>query len=219
MLTPAFFLTSCVVAAIAYLLGSVNCAIVVSWLFAGEDIRKHGSGNAGMTNMLRVYGKKLAALTAAGDFLKAVVAVLLGRLAFWLAGLLTLPLDAGYIAGLFVMLGHLFPVYFGFKGGKGVMTTLGVILMVDPLVFLIIAVVFIPLVFATRIVSLGSVLGSICYPFITWGVRHFQGRDPRYDVISSAVLAAIILVMHKDNIKRLMSGTEKRIEKKRESDK
>lgn len=208
MSAPLFWITTALVAVAAYLLGSINTAIIVSHFWAGDDIRKHGSGNAGMTNMLRIYGKGPATLTAVGDFLKAVVAVLLGRLAFWLAGLDYLPLDAGYLAGLFVLLGHLFPLYFHFKGGKGVMTCLGVMLVVNPIAFLIIAVVFVPLVFITKIVSLSSVLGAACYPFVTWGVLHFIGREPLYDSICAAIIAVIILVMHKSNIKRLLTGTE-----------
>lgn len=209
MFTPTFFVCAAIVAAVSYLLGSVNCAIVVSWLYAGEDIRKHGSGNAGMTNMLRTYGKGPAALTALGDFLKAVVAVLIGRIAFGLAGL-TVPLDPGYLAALFVLLGHLFPIYFGFKGGKGVMTSLGAILMVNPLAFLALAVLFVPLVFFTRIVSIGSVLGAAAFPFITWAVRWLQGREPLYDTVCAVVISVIVLVMHKENIVRLVKGQERR---------
>lgn len=211
MITPIFVLSFAIVAVISYLLGSINSAIIVSHFYAGDDIRKHGSGNAGMTNILRTYGKGPAALTALGDFLKAVIAVLLGRLVFYLAALTPQTgyhLDAGYVAGLFVMLGHLFPVYFKFRGGKGVMTTLGVILIVNPVAFLLIIIVFIPLIFATKIVSLSSVVGAVCYPFIIWGVLHFQGREPLYDTICAAVIAVIILYMHRSNIKRLLTGTE-----------
>jgi glycerol-3-phosphate acyltransferase PlsY len=211
MLTPIFFLAAGAVAAIAYLLGSLNCAIIVSRLHAKDDVRSYGSGNAGMTNMLRTYGKGPAILTAAGDFAKSVAAVLLGRLIFRLTGLdQSVPLDAGYIAGLFALVGHLFPLYFGFKGGKGVITTLGVIFLTDPVVFLIIAAVFIPLVFITRIVSICSILGAAAYPLLTWGFHILQSREPLYDTIFAAVVAAIVIFMHRANIVRLLNGTENR---------
>lgn len=217
MFSVQFYLALALTALIAYLLGSINCAIIVSYFYAKDDIRKHGSGNAGMTNMLRTYGKLPAALTAVGDFLKAVLSVFAGRLIFDLMGMgiqTGFPVDAGYIAGFFVLLGHLFPLYFKFKGGKGVITTLGVMLVVNPIAFLIIAVVFIPLIFITRIVSIGSVLGAICYPFVTFGTLYFFDRPPLYDTLSSAVIALIIIVMHRDNIKRLLNGTENKFSPK-----
>lgn len=216
MFTPNVLIAILVVALVSYLLGSINSAIIVSHIHAKDDVRRHGSGNAGMTNILRTYGKGPAVATAMGDFFKAVLAVLLGRLAFHLAGFPEdFPLDAGYIAGLFVLLGHLFPVYFRFKGGKGVMTTLGVILMVNPIAFLIIALIFVPLVFITKIVSFSSVLGAIVFPFVTWGVRYFQGREPLYDTISAGIIAVIILYMHRDNITRLLNGTENKFGQKK----
>ncbi|MGI6403695.1 MAG: glycerol-3-phosphate 1-O-acyltransferase PlsY [Oscillospiraceae bacterium] len=197
------------IALLSYLIGSISFAIIVSRLYAGDDVRRHGSGNAGMTNMLRTYGKGPAALTFLGDFFKAAVAIALSRWILAWAGV-TLPLDVGYIAGLSALLGHLFPVYFHFKGGKGVASSLGIIVCINPLVFLIIAVVFVPLVFITRIVSLASVLGALFYPFITWLVLSRQGADPWCDTLGAAVIGALVLVMHRDNIKRLLTGTERR---------
>lgn len=217
MFTTGFYVALILVAVGAYLLGSINTAIIVSHIHAGDDVRNHGSGNAGMTNMLRTYGKGPAAFTAMGDFLKAVLAVVLGRVVFTLAGFTPdngFPLDAGYIAGLCVLLGHIFPIYFRFKGGKGVMAALGVILVVNPLAFLVIAVIFIPLVFITRIVSIGSVLGSIAYPFVTWAVLYLLGKEPLYDTLCAAIIGILILYMHRDNIKRLLSGTENKFERK-----
>jgi len=199
-----------------YLLGSINSAIVLSRLMFKDDIRRHGSGNAGMTNMLRIYGKKAAALTAAGDFLKAAAAIALSRMALSYLGA-ELPLDIGYIAGFFALLGHLFPVYFRFKGGKGIMSTLGIIFCVNPLAFLIIAVTFVPLVLLVRIVSLMSVLGAIIYPFLTWAVLAFQNKPVLYDTLCSCVFAVIVLIMHRENIKRLIKGTEPRFSRKRKS--
>lgn len=198
-----------VVAVGSYLLGSINFAIIISRFYARDDVRRHGSGSAGMTNMLRTYGKLPAALTAAGDFLKTAVAIAISRLLSSRLGV-EIPVDMGYLSGLFVMLGHLFPLYFGFKGGKGVVTTLGVIFCVNPIVFAIIAVIFIPLVFITRIVSLGSVLGAIAYPIITWIVLSVRGEEPLYDTLLASLFGIIVLVMHRDNIKRLLTGTENR---------
>ena len=204
-------------ALIGYLLGSLNTAIIVSRLLKGDDIRRHGSGNAGMTNMLRTYGKGCAALTVIGDFLKPAVAILLSRWAVAYFGVY-LPVDIGYIAGIGAMLGHLFPVYFRFKGGKGAVTALGVMCLVNPPAFAIIALVFIPMIFITRIVSLSSLLGAFFYPFITWGVLFFQGRPILYDSLMAAVIGVLIIVMHKDNIKRLLNGTENRFGSKKQSE-
>ncbi|MCL2578938.1 MAG: glycerol-3-phosphate 1-O-acyltransferase PlsY [Oscillospiraceae bacterium] len=202
---------------LGYLMGSVNAAIIVSRLLKGDDIRRHGSGNAGMTNMLRTYGKGPAALTAAVDFLKATVAIILAR---WLVDVfdLAMLIDVGYLAGLGALTGHLFPLYFHFKGGKGVITALGVLLCVNPLVFAIVAAVFIPLIFITRIVSLCSVIGAASLPFVTWAVRTYQGQPPLWDALFAAAIGAIIIVMHRENIKRLRSGTEHRFgsQKKKE---
>lgn len=198
-----YILISC---ALAYLLGSVNFAIIVSRVMGG-DVREHGSGNAGMTNILRTYGKLPAVLTALGDLAKALAAVVLARVL--IAQAIPDPVfDIGYLAGIFVMLGHVYPIFFKFRGGKGVMTSLGVILVVDPVAFIIIAVIFIPLIFITRIVSIGSVLGAASFPIITLVVRLIQGRNPLYDTLLACVYTVIILVMHRDNIKRLLSGTE-----------
>lgn len=212
-MTTTWWIAAVVVAGISYLLGSINSAIIVSKLYAGDDIRKYGSGNAGMTNMLRTYGKGPAAFTALGDFFKAVLAVALGRMIFGWIGELPLPMDAGYLAGLFVLLGHLFPVYFHFKGGKGAMTTLGVMLMVSPIAFLILAGLLIPLIFFTRIVSLSSIIGAIAFPFVIWGVGTLQNQVSVYEIIGAAMIGLIILWMHRDNICRLLAGTENRFGK------
>ena len=195
------------VAAGSYLIGSVSFAILISKLISGEDIRTKGSGNAGMTNVLRIYGKGPATVTAAGDFLKAVLAIFLSRVLFHRLGVSDV-LDAGYIAGLFVLLGHIYPLYFGLRGGKGVMTTLGIIFVVNPLVFLIIAVIFVPVVFITKIVSVASVFGAISYPVITWLTDYLRGRPAFFDVMFSGIYMAVLLYMHRSNIKRLLNGTE-----------
>jgi glycerol-3-phosphate acyltransferase PlsY len=197
----------------AYLLGSVNFAIIVSRLHAKDDVRKHGSGNAGMTNILRTYGKGPAAVTALGDLAKTVIAIFLAKWIFAQAGFL--DIDPGYIAGLFVILGHVYPVYFGFRGGKGVITTLGVMLIVNPVAFLIIVAIFVPLIFITKIVSLSSVLGAILYPILTYAFTYMQGGPIRYNTAFALLYAAIVLYGHRDNIKRLLRGEENKFGQKK----
>jgi glycerol-3-phosphate acyltransferase PlsY len=201
------------VAAAAYLLGSVNFAIIISRVYAKDDVRKHGSGNAGMTNILRTYGKIPAAITALGDIAKTVGAIFLAKLIFSQMGFA--DIDPGYIAGLFVILGHIYPVYFGFRGGKGVITTLGVMLIVNPIVFLIIVAIFVPLVFITKIVSLSSILGAILYPILTFAFTYMQNGPVRYNSLFSLVYAAIVLIGHRENIKRLLKGEENKFGQKK----
>jgi len=197
-------------AVLSYLLGSLNFAIIISRIF-GDDVRRHGSGSAGMTNILRTYGKGPAACTLAGDFLKTILAIFLARFLFAWVGITAL--DAGYYAGLFVLLGHLYPLYFGFKGGKGVVTSMAIMLCVNPLAFLIVAVIFIPFVFAVKIVSLASILGAIAFPLVTCIVRLIQGRDALLDTLCASVIGLIVIIKHRDNIKRLLNGTENKFGK------
>lgn len=196
-----------------YLLGSVSFSIIVSRVFKGEDIRNFGSKNAGMTNILRTYGKKYALMCGAGDFCKGLLAVLIGRLIFSLMGLTLF--DAGYPAGIAAMLGHLFPLYFGFKGGKGVLTGLGVMVSLSPVTFICVLAVALPLLYFTRIVSLASITGAILYPFFTVIVHKLQNRPALLDGVFAAVCGAIVLYMHRANIKRLLNGTEYRFGQKK----
>ena len=204
------------VALVSYLIGSVSFAVIVSRVGAQDDVRRHGSGNAGMTNILRNYGKKMAALTAVGDFGKGVVAVALGRLLFpLLTGDAAALVDAGYVAGFFVILGHIFPLYFGFKGGKGVLTGLGVLLMLDPVVFAILVVLLVPVVFLVRIVSLVSILGYALFPVFTVLVNWLRGDPFLFKLCFAACIAAIGIFMHRSNIQRLLNGTEYRFGQKK----
>lgn len=206
------------VALVSYLIGSVSFAVIVSRVGAQDDVRRHGSGNAGMTNILRNYGKKMAALTAIGDFGKGVVAVALGRLLFpLLAGEAAALVDAGYVAGFFVILGHLFPLYFGFRGGKGVLTGLGVLLMLDPVVFAILLVLLLPVVFLVRIVSLASVLGYALFPMFTVVVNWLRGDPFLFKLCFAVCIAAIGIFMHRSNIRRLLNGTEYRFGQKKDA--
>ncbi len=199
-------LFAAVLALVSYLLGSVSFAVIVSRIGAKDDVRNHGSGNAGMTNILRSYGKKMAAFTAIGDFGKGVIAVALGRIIFSLAGIQ--GIDAGYIAGLFVILGHLYPLFFGFKGGKGVLTSLGAAVIVSPIPFLVIAGIAIPTVFAVKIVSLISIIGFALYPVVVVAVDLLLNKPFLGELIFALVVSGLGIWKHRGNIQRLRAGTE-----------
>ncbi|MBC8585741.1 glycerol-3-phosphate 1-O-acyltransferase PlsY [Youxingia wuxianensis] len=212
-LTADFLGMSALVAIISYLIGSVSFAVIISRTFEKEDIRNFGSGNAGMTNILRNYGKKLAVLTAVGDFGKALVAVALGRLLYQMAGIT--QSDGGYIAGLCVILGHLYPVFFKFKGGKGVLTSLGVILILNPWVFLMLVVLLLPFVLIVKIVSLTVLIGYILFPIFTYFVSRAQGAPVVSNVIFALMISAMGAYAHRENIQRLRNGTEYRFGEKK----
>ena len=154
----------------AYLLGSIDTGILVSRFVYHDDVRRHGSGAAGMTNMLRTFGKKAAAMTAAGDVLKGVLAVCIGR---WLFGFMSGELFSQYLgvylAAILAVIGHLKPIYFGFKGGKGVLVAGGAILAVQPILLPFLVVIFLICLIPTGMVSLGSIVMAVCYPFLTLG--------------------------------------------------
>ncbi len=194
--------TCCVITMIsAYLLGSINFAIIISGKQYKQDIRSFGSKNAGMTNMMRTYGKKAAGLTLLGDALKAVLSCLIG---YALAG----PLGA-YIAGLFCILGHVFPVYYRFKGGKGVVTAAITVLMCDPFVFVVLFAIFAIIVLCTKYISLGSVICMLLYPIMLDRISKLfnDGQTSPY-VLFAFAMAIIIVAKHWTNIKRLMQGKE-----------
>ena len=190
----------------AYLLGSINNSIVVGHMFGVKDIREQGSGNAGSTNVLRIIGIEAAALTFAGDVLKGVIAPLIAY--YFCDKSLTWTLAAGYAA----VFGHVFPLYFGFKGGKGVATSFGAVLTISVLtgkfyIPLILLAVFIVVVAVSRYVSLGSVLVMAAYPIIIAFL--FKGN---YTYLVFAVLTALTgILKHKKNIIRLAGGTESKI--------
>lgn len=198
------------IALFGYLLGSLNFSIILSRL-RGDDVRSHGSGNAGMTNMLRTYGKLPAAMTFIGDFLKGTLAVVLGRMVAGAA----LAVYGGLFGALGALLGHMFPLYFGFKGGKGVATGLGLLAALDPASFLIVAVIFIPIAPITGYVSLASVLGAGSFAFVLLGRRWLQGAVDPVEMAMAFLLGAIIVFNHRKNIKRLLNGTERKFSRKK----
>ena len=195
-----FIISVAVVIIAAYLLGSINFAIIISGKKYKQDIRDHGSKNAGMTNMMRTYGKKAAGLTLLGDALKAVAACLVGYVLIGSLG--------AYIAGLFCILGHIFPIFYKFKGGKGVVTTAVAILMCNPLVFVVLFLLFVIIVLFTRYISLGSVVCVMLYPLLLDSVsRIFTGHPTPY-VVFAMITAVVVVVKHWGNIKRLAAGKE-----------
>lgn len=186
---------------IPYLIGSVNPAIIFSRLFFNDDIREHGSGNAGTTNTLRTYGKKMAVLILFLDFLKAVISVVIGSL------ILPSQLGGGAIAGIFVILGHSFPVYYKFRGGKGVACLGGVVLMLSPISFIILVSLFVAIVLMSKFVSLASIMCVMLWPVLHFAFYPLQA----WTTIASIVIMIIIVFMHRENIKRLMAGKESKI--------
>ena len=204
-----------IVAIIAYLIGSINFSVLISKKMAGFDVREKGSGNAGTTNMLRSVGKKAAVITLVCDILKGVVsiviAIIVGNIAKNLDRELLLQ-----IAGIAVVLGHTFPVFFGFKGGKGVATSLGVLLMSNWQIGLICLVFAVVLMALTRMVSLGSCAAAVLFPVLTLFInQHYtvltDGKSGRVYFIYSVILAIIVLYNHRGNIKRILSGTENKL--------
>lgn len=182
-----------------YLLGSLNFAIIISGRTYKQDIRNFGSKNAGMTNMMRTYGKKAAALTLLGDAMKAVVAGLIGYAVLGQLG--------AYVAGLACVVGHMFPVFYKFKGGKGVVTAAISILMCNPFVFVIVIVLFVIIVAMTKYISLGSIMCAFIYPFILNAVDGFMYGGCPY-VAFALIISVLLIYKHKENFKRLRAGTE-----------
>ena len=206
---------------VPYLLGSLNFGVMISRRQYKDDIRTHGSGNAGATNMLRTFGTKAGILTMAGDMLKAVVAVGLGYLIIgvnaWVPGEGGVPYRmvdqfGAAIAGLFVMLGHMFPIFFKFKGGKGVSASAMVILMLSPVTAVVCLVTFLIVVIGTRYVSLGSVMALSMFPIVlnAWSHAYDPPRNATGCMIS-VVMAVLVVFMHRENLKRLMNHTESKI--------
>ena len=200
---------SAIIAIVAYLIGSINFSVILSKKMAGFDVREKGSGNAGTTNMLRSVGKKAAAITLVCDILKGVVAILIAMIMNKIFkdsnGALLVQ-----IAGVAVILGHTFPIFFKFKGGKGVATSLGVLIMSNWQIGLICLVFALILIILTQMVSVGSIAAAILYPVLTLFIPQNYIIPGNY-IIYSVILAVIIVFNHRENVKRLLSGTENRI--------
>lgn len=201
--------TYIVVTIIAYLLGSISFSVIISKKMTGFDVREKGSGNAGSTNVLRTVGKKAAILTLICDCLKGIVAILIAVL----ASKIVKGTDAGLLvqlAGVAVVIGHTFPIFFKFKGGKGVATSLGVLLIINWQIGLICLVFALTLMALTRFVSLGSVSAAILFPILTIFIQENYIVPGNY-IIFGVVLAAIVVFNHRANVKRLLTGTENKL--------
>ena len=212
---------------IAYLIGSLNPAIIITRLKTGKDIRTMGSGNAGFTNVLRSVGKGPAIATIVCDYLKGIIGVLIG---WWIFSQLTVTNDVApveyviygrYLAGLFVILGHSFPIYYGFRGGKSVVTANALMLVVDWRVFLIVLGTFLIIFFATKLISLGSIICAGLYPVYTLLITYFLDYLPnlgtenelrfRFVLISTgcAFLVGAIIIVYFRN-KRLDGAAQEK---------
>ena len=191
-----------IIALIAYFCGCFNGAVIVSKYILRDDVRTHGSGNAGLTNFYRTFGGPLTLVVILTDVLKAVVAVSVGA---WLAGMAApeMIVYAKFWGGLFCLLGHMFPCMFGFKGGKGILSGGTIAIMLDWRIALVVWGGFILLVLLTRYVSLGSVWAGGSFPFAAF----FVYRDWKLAVLA-ACMGWLVVYMHRANIKRLLTGTE-----------
>ena len=204
-----------IMAIIAYLIGSINFSILISKKKAGFDIREKGSGNAGTTNMLRSVGKGAALITLILDILKGVVTVWVSIFySFILYKIFILSLNSAFlvqIAGIFVILGHTFPIYFAFKGGKGVATTLGILLVTNWHVGLICLVFALILIALTKMVSVGALGAAILFPVLVVFSDQISFIKPGNYIIYSIIIAIIVCFNHRANIQRLLNGTENKI--------
>lgn len=186
---------------IAYLLGSINTSIIVSKIMIGDDIRNHGSGNAGATNTLRTVGKKGAFFVVLGDVLKTVIAIIVARLISHDNS------QATYIAGIGAVLGHNFPVYFKFRGGKGIIVSTVAMLFADSILGLFVVIISIGIMAVSRYVSLGSISGAVLFVIFS---LIFHGQESDF-VVFAFILALLAIYMHRSNVKRLLSGTENKL--------
>lgn len=198
-----------IVAIIAYAIGSISFSVIISRKMAGFDVREKGSGNAGSTNMLRSVGKKAALLTLVCDILKGVIAIfiaiIVGKINSEVNGAILVQ-----IAAFLVVVGHTFPIFFEFRGGKGVATSLGVILLVNWKIGLICLVFALILMILTRMVSLGSISAAILFPVLTVFIDECYIVEGNY-IIFGIIMAIFIAYNHRSNIKRLLNGTENKI--------
>ena len=211
VLVPAVF----GVAIAAYLLGSINSAIIVSKVIFGEDVRTKGSGNAGTTNVLRNYGKKAALFTLLGDMLKTALSILIAGIFFgfkYVGGVSVSEMC--YIAGLFSVIGHVFPIYYKLRGGKGVLSTATLALILSPICALILIAIFVGIVAFSKFVSLGSVTAVALYPVVLNGYFAVLagGTPPMPLMVLTTILLAILIVWcHRANLARISRGEENKL--------
>ena len=217
----AFIWQLIVIAMVGYLIGSVNLSIILSHLMGKGDIRNYGSGNAGTTNTLRTLGKLPALAVLIFDIFKGAIAIIIG---VWLMGLGTLNREPEYmqlaieyaelIAGFFAIFGHNFPIYYGFKGGKGIATSLGVIITIEPIIGATCALFGVVLILASRMVSLGSIFAAFLYPVLVFTLGEAYPAELVYRIpycIFALVLGSLAIYRHRANIDRLLKGTENKL--------
>ena len=186
---------------VPYLLGSVNPAVLISRHRPGGDVRDYGDGSAGTGNMLRVYGKKYAAITL-------VCEALLTAAAYWFGFFLFFGYTGGGIAGFFAVFGHIFPVFAKFRGGKGVVCLAVVALCISPLTFAILLAIWLVVAFGTRFVSLASVMSALLFPLI---LRAFTGESAGLAVAMAVAASVTVVIRHKENLSRLYHGKEPKL--------
>lgn len=196
-----------IAAVISYAIGSIMSSVIISRKMAGFDVREKGSKNAGSTNVLRTVGKKAAILTLICDVLKGVIAILIAMLIAKIAKIEN-PLLIKYVAGLAVALGHTFPIFFEFRGGKGVATSLGVLLMLNWKIGLISLIFALVLMAITKMVSVGSISAAILYPILVLFMQ--EGKNFGVILLSFAI-AGLVIFNHRSNIKRLKEGKENKL--------
>ena len=196
-----------IIVLIAYLLGNISTSYIVAKRMMGVDIRTQGSGNAGSTNVLRTLGKKAGAITFVGDVLKGIVAVVIAK---GIAKYVGADIDtAGYLAVFGVVAGHNWPVLLGFRGGKGVATSLGSMIAVNPIMALSCFTIFLVIVAVTKYVSLGSIVSISMSPIFMLISQDIKG------VYATLFLSISVIYTHKDNIKRLLNKTERKLGEKK----
>lgn len=188
-----------VIALVSYLVGSLNFSILIS-RFYGKDVRDGGSGNAGATNMTRQFGKKAGIFTFVGDFSKAFIMTVLGIMVFGRLG--------GLIAGLLCIVGHAFPLYFKFRGGKGVACVVAVVLLTSPISFFVLALIYAIILFGFKMVSFASIMSVLIYPFIIAKIE-YKGLGPHFLV--AMVISFFIVFLHRKNIIRIFNHEEPKI--------
>lgn len=210
-----------VMIAVPYFLCGINTAIIVTKIKTGEDIRKLGSGNAGLTNTYRTQGITAALFVLLGDVAKGIISVIVVNLVFYyVLGVNCREHTGGwswvlYAAGLAAILGHVFPIYYRFKGGKGVLVTVSVLIAIDWIPAVILLGLFCVIVAISKYVSLGSVIAGICYPFTVLIFGFIENNPAKYICfLFSAAIAAVIVFMHRSNIERLKNHTEKKLGQK-----
>lgn len=196
------------VAIIAYFIGSISFSVIFSRKFAGFDVREKGSKNAGSTNVLRTVGKKAAAITLVCDILKGVISIVIAIIAgkIWTNDVEILEI-LKYLAGFFAILGHTFPIFFEFRGGKGVATALGVLITLNWKIGLICLIFALIIISFTKMVSVGSILSAVLYPILTI----FMGDTNFVATIISILIALLVIFNHRENLKRIKNGTENKL--------